>query len=547
MKSLHLSDDMRLPVDACTQTFAWIGRKGSGKTHGSGKLAEELLESSIQVVILDTVGNWFGLRIAQDGQAKGYDIPVFGGLRQDLPLLATAGEVVADVVVDSRRSVILDLSQFNYSDRKRFAADFGARLWQRKKGEADPSPLHLIIEECQLIVPQFVGKDETRMVHVYEEIIRLGRNYGIGVSMLTQRPQSVNKEVLTQAECIMAFQLNGVPERKALKEWLTYEGGDVNLVDALPGLPVGTCYLWSPQWLRQFKKITIAKKRTFDASATPKAGQHRVRRDPAPLDVQDIESRMVATMEKAKADDPKILRAEIARLKTELTKKPVESVKEVPAITDYQTQTLEDLISRGTSLSESIALAVKDLRDGLSTVANNISRQRTNAQPLIHPKPIPRDTQKRDPSPSAGLTSGQQRILDTVKMLWAREIPLSREAVARWIAIHPNGGRFNADLKGLRDAGYLDDQWRLLPAGANLATTLDTGLAALKTTLPEEGQRRIVEVLSTLDHGLSREELAAALGIHPNGGRFNSHLKWLCDMGVIPERGLLQLTDGALN
>jgi DNA helicase HerA-like ATPase len=47
------------------------------------------------------------------------------------------------------------------------------------------------------------------MVGIYEEIIRLGRNYGIGVSMITQRPQSVNKEVLNQTECLFVGQVNG--------------------------------------------------------------------------------------------------------------------------------------------------------------------------------------------------------------------------------------------------------------------------------------------------------------------------------------------------
>ena len=50
MSKLHLADDLSLPLDACTQTFAWIGRKGSGKTYGSGKLVEELLRASVQTV-----------------------------------------------------------------------------------------------------------------------------------------------------------------------------------------------------------------------------------------------------------------------------------------------------------------------------------------------------------------------------------------------------------------------------------------------------------------------------------------------------------------
>lgn len=391
MSKLHLAENLSLPLDACTQTFAWIGRKGSGKTYGSGKLVEELLRASVQTVILDTVGNWYGLRIAADGKGKGFDVPVFGGLRQDLPLLSTAGEVVADVVMDSRRSVILDVSQFNFSERKRFAADFGTRLWQRKKGEAEPSPLHLVIEECQLIVPQFVQKDETRMVHVYEEIIRLGRNYGIGVSMLTQRPQSVNKEVLTQAECIMAFQINGVPERKALKEWLTYEGGDVNLVNELPGLPVGTCYLWSPQWLRKFQKITIGKKLTLDASATPKAGKQMIRRDPAPLDVKDIEARMTSTIEKAKADDPKELHRQIVSLQRELNlhkqvtpAQSVATIKEVPVLKEGQLKRVESVITQAQAIMEKLGPLLNGLRDAVAKTGNNIPEKRTTISHVPH-------------------------------------------------------------------------------------------------------------------------------------------------------------------
>src|SRR6267142_219580 len=174
-KTLEISEDLSLPIDAATQTFAFVGRKGSGKTYGAGKLAELLMDAGVQTVILDTVGNWYGLRISADGKGKGFDIPVLGGLRGDIPLEATGGELVADLVVETGRSVIVDLSQFSLGDRKKFATAFGIRLWQRKKAESDPSPLHLVIEESQLIIPQIVRGDDARMVGIYEEIIRLGR------------------------------------------------------------------------------------------------------------------------------------------------------------------------------------------------------------------------------------------------------------------------------------------------------------------------------------------------------------------------------------
>jgi hypothetical protein len=314
---LKIADDLKLPLDAATQTFAFIARKGAGKTYAAGKLVELLLDAHVQVVVLDTVGNWYGLRLAADGKSPGYDIPVLGGLRGDIPLEAAGGALIADIVVDTGRSLVLDASQWNKADRQRFAAAFGERLWLRKKGERHPSPVMLVIEESQLIVPQDVRGDTATMVGIFEEIIRLGRNYGIGVAMITQRPQSVNKEVLNQTECLFVGQVNGSQERDALKKWITHQGMDVHLVDELPRLKVGTFYVWSPQWLNLLQQVQILPKHTYDASATPKVGDKRVQRDLKPLDLTELQEQMAATIAKAKADDPRELRKQVADLKAQ--------------------------------------------------------------------------------------------------------------------------------------------------------------------------------------------------------------------------------------
>lgn len=46
------------------------------------------------------------------------------------------------------------------------------------------------------------------MLGAVEDIVRLGRNYGSGCMLLSQRPQSVNKEVLNQVECLFVGQIN---------------------------------------------------------------------------------------------------------------------------------------------------------------------------------------------------------------------------------------------------------------------------------------------------------------------------------------------------
>jgi uncharacterized protein len=179
-----------------------------------------------------------------------------------------------------------------------------------------------VIEESQLIVPENVTKDQTTMVGTYEEIIRLGRNYGIGCTLITQRPQSVNKEVLNQTECLFVLQVNGAHERKALKEWIVHQGLDAKIINELPALPKGTAFVWSPQWLGILDKVTIGRKWTFDSTATPKPGQPRAGGEVKPIDMEDLRSKMAEAVREAEANDPKLLQRRISELERELKAKP---------------------------------------------------------------------------------------------------------------------------------------------------------------------------------------------------------------------------------
>jgi hypothetical protein len=325
-KKLALSNDLELPFDsvdgtpgAIWQKYAFLGRTGSGKTYAAKKLAELMLEAGAQIIVIDTVGVWPFLRLGP----KPFSLPVLGGLYGDVPLEPTGGAVVADFVVDTGSSAVLDTSQMIDAEQVRFATAFGERFFQRKK--SSPSPVHLFLEECQDIVPQntegFAGGIQ-RAVNVFNRIVKVGRNFRIGVSLISQRPQEVNKKALNQTECLFAFQMSGVQERKAIAAWMADKGLDVDLVAELPKLAVGQAHVWSPQWLNVSKKIRISKIRSMDASTMPKAKWGGWKMKLPPVDLPALQSRMAETIERAKAEDPKELRAQIAKLKAELAKKP---------------------------------------------------------------------------------------------------------------------------------------------------------------------------------------------------------------------------------
>jgi hypothetical protein len=331
---IKLAEHLDLPDDAATQVYAFMGRRGSGKTYAAGRLVEQLRAHGDQVVILDPVGVWYGLRLASDGKAPGLKIHVFGGNHGDLPLEAGGGKVIAELVAERGISLVLDVSGFKKAEQRRFVADFAEELFHAKKRHR--SALMVIFEEVQEFCPQHVTGDAARMVGAIESMIKLGRNYGVGAALLSQRPQAVNKDILNLSECLLAFQLTGPQERKTIEGWVREKGADGRgeIGDELPSLPIGTAMIWSPQWLQHFGRHKVLAKKTFDASATPAYGKPQRQTVLAPIDLEAVREAMAATIEQAKQNDPAALRAEVSRLSSQIRRltSDLEAARAAPAI-----------------------------------------------------------------------------------------------------------------------------------------------------------------------------------------------------------------------
>lgn len=509
MSQIPFAAGRSFPVDAATQTFGVIGRKGSGKSYGADKLIEGLDAANVHWVEIDPVGRHFGLRLAADGKTPGLDVIILGGLRGDIPLDPNAGKLVADAFLDSGRNFILDVSQFSLGERKRFATAFGEQLWQRQKGYEDPQPVHVVLEEAQLFLPQQIFKGDEHMVGIWTEIVRLGRNCGIGVTLITQRPQSVAKEALTQVECLIVFQVNGVPEKKALKEWIVEKGADTNLLEELPFLPQGTAYIWSPQWLEHFGKHKVLPKWTFDSSATPKVGAKKVKVKLKPLDLTELKEKMAATVAKLEENDPRALKRKVAELEKKLSEPvkvgykvahtKVERV-EVPVLSERDLKRLEkasdNLANQMVALQVSVdkqfrkaekvvALAKKTLEQLKGNIVDNGELLFTGI--AHHPgprkvpgtlathiiKPGPQTQLKREVVVGQLRANGEQtstfkrvvpdgevklvgRARDMIQELVNRSAEgMTKQQLAVWVGMSVGGG-FNNYLGDLRRAGLIE-------------------------------------------------------------------------------------------
>jgi uncharacterized protein len=385
MTELRISPALRLPVDAVTETIAILAKRGAGKTYTASVLVEEMLRAKLQVVVVDPIGAWWGLRAGADGKADGgYQVAVLGGDRGDVPLEPTGGRLVADLVVDERLSAVLDLSGFSKGDRRRFVADFLERLYQRNR-----DPMHVVLEEADLFAPEGRLKragDEAMLGAVYD-LVRRGRSRGLGATLITQRSASISKEVLTQAEILIALRTTGPHDRAAIEEWIKFHGSkeerDVVLGE-LSGLPTGTAFVWWPVE-EILRKVEIRERRTFDSSATPKPGERR--RAPktlADVDLEALRTQMAATIEKAKAEDPKELRRQVADLRRQLQKRPTETERvevpvEVPVIRNEDVEQLERILAPAVNgMSERLLSAVE-----LAHAVNGLAATLQDAQVLL--------------------------------------------------------------------------------------------------------------------------------------------------------------------
>lgn len=313
---LRISDELSLPIDAITKTYAVLGIRGSGKTNTAVDVVEEIIKAGHVAAIIDPLDVWYGLRSSRDGKSYGLKVYIFGGSHADVPLESTGGELVARFIVENRVPTILSLKHLRKGEQTRFVTDYCEALYHLNK-----EPLFQVIDECARFIPQRVMPDMARCVGAVADLYSEGRASGIGGALIGQRSSRINKDVLTQCDVLVTMRTQGPQDRKALEEWVDAHGTDEQkriFMREIASMPTGTGYFWDPVE-DIFKKIRFRERETFDSSVTPKVGKPVVKpKAYASIDVGLLREKMAATVERAKAEDPKALRSELAAAKKKI-------------------------------------------------------------------------------------------------------------------------------------------------------------------------------------------------------------------------------------
>jgi len=599
---IRLSASLALPMSFITSTQAILAKKRRGKSYTAQVEAEELLELGQQVVVLDPTGAWWGLRSAADGKSPGYAITIFGGDHGDVPLEVSAGEALAHAIVIERFSAVIDLSLLRKNDRLRFAADFLETLYRLNR-----QAMHLFIDEADVVAPQKTfTPEQARCLGAADELVRRGGIKGIGVTMISQRPQVVNKDVLSQIDMLLVLQMNHPKDLAAIEDWVVEHVDKASareMLASLPALPIGHAWVWAPE-AKIFQRVEIRKKRTFDSGRTPKAGE--ILKPPkqlAKVDLDRLGKTLSTAVEEARANDPKSLRARVADLLREVAaaKKAKEKivVKHVEVVKSADLRRLEALVKkidklilRITGVDADLELHLSGLRveaAKLKEVANHVTlfhAKKGDASARVEgvlelaepsaPAPMPQARRERPARPSPlklspssapplnglavvapdGLKPAHMRLLAAIA--WWESIGVSSPdlgGVAFVAKTSTKSSAFDNNRSRLRAAGFIDYPQtgrvclteggrKIAPPPPIPATNEALHETVLRQVPPALG-RMLRVLIEVYPDELALEEFAKRAETSVTSSAFHNNRSWLRARGLAdyPRTGFVRATD----
>ena len=445
--------------------------------------------------IIDPTGSWHGLKSSADGKSPGLPVYVFGGEYADVPLEPTAGEVVANFVVENRVPIVLDLKLMRKYQQVQFVTAFAETLYHRNR-----EPLMVFCDEVARFAPQIIkdrGPDAARCLGALEDITGLGRTRGLGMTIIGQRPAPISTTLRTQCETLICLRTIGKHDRRAIDEWVEAKGTQEErnkMMADVADLPNGVGYFWSPSFLGKFMKANFYLRSTFDSGATPKIGQKLITPKAfAEIDKSKLSKQIQETIEKQKADDPKELRKQIAELRKELLAKPGP-----PTVTKNYAGDIDKAFERGArsvkaelgkqirNYRKSAVEMIEGARFSLLRVHNEIEQSMKNFpeivsgspeldsiiaaakdEPIIPPAPklspsmeyVHRnEPSKERASPNGHLRPVEQKILDAIAEMEAIGVDKPPRVQVALMADYTNlaSRGFVNSMSSLRTAGLID-------------------------------------------------------------------------------------------
>ncbi len=562
--TLHIAPGVDLPLSIVTGRTAILGISGAGKTYTGLKLAELMLGAGQQVVFLDPGGIAWGLRAGSSGKS-GVPIVIVGGSHGDIPLDPNAGKLIADLVVDQRVSLVIDLSDFDTEEEQHvFSTEFASRLYRRKARHRDP--VHLIVDEADEFAPQRpISKQQNKMLAAWQTLARRGRQRGIGCTFITQRPAEFHKSCLTQCSLLIALRLLGSQDFDQIDAWIKRHHADehrAELMADLSSLEDGQAWFWSPP-LKLFKKARVNKRTTFDSSATPEVGvAARAPRGFAEVDLEALRAGMADTLVAAEANDPDKLKSKVRQLERDVMDLRARAAAHVCQETTVEPPT--ELLSACDAAAEEMrmvadhldqrALVLREAAGTLNTEATPAKVRRaarpqvaTPAPPVVLRAPTRPTGRTGEASNGAGkpVGGGADRMLFALAETHPRV--LTRRELGVRSVIRYKGGSFGTHLSDLKGQGCVSVDGQSVeiteagldksPYEAATRRTGDALVEAWAVNFTGGAKRMLYALAAVYPRVMTRVELGEAAKVNPAGGSFGTYSSALVSAGVATKMG----------
>ncbi|WP_135822598.1 ATP-binding protein [Halostella litorea] len=295
------------------------GKSGSGKSNTASVVGEELLEAGYPLLIVDTDGEYYGLKEEYELLHAGADEEC------DIQVAAEHAEKVAAMALEENVPVILDVSGYLDEDEAdELIRETARHLFTKEKKLK--KPFLLVVEEVHEYIPEGGGLGETGKMLI--KIGKRGRKHGLGILGISQRPADVKKDFITQANWLVWHRLTWENDTKVVGRIVDREYGE-----KVSDLGDGEAFLQTDWTEADVRRIQFRRKRTFDAGATPglddfERPELKSVSDTLVEDLQDITEQQEQQRDRVAELESKVERREerIAELKSEL-----ESARDVSA------------------------------------------------------------------------------------------------------------------------------------------------------------------------------------------------------------------------
>jgi hypothetical protein len=586
-----------IPNEALSHHLAFLGKTGSGKSNAAKVIVENALDAGERVCVLDPTGSWWGLRLNRSGKPSKYPVVIFGGLHADVQIGREHGAAVAEVVATSSTPAVIDTRLMTVGERTQFFTDFAQTLLRKNRG-----PLRLVIDEAHVFAPQGRVADPRsgEMLHAANNLVSLGRSIGLRIMMISQRPAKLHKDSLTQVETLVAMRVIAPQDRKAIEEWIG-EWADKDqgkeIMGSLPSLKTGDAWVWSPE-IGFLERVSFPLARTYDSGKAPTGDEAGP--ELKPLDLTAVSELLDKAAAELKANDPRHLKAEVARLQRELAA----ATKAAPADSadhgqiaarektiDLQRRRIADLESAIDTMNDRMnevwsrfSVPVADMQEAQNVcfaVRNRIlapsprkgataAESRAKAGAEAPPtetggvEPVSRPAGGRSPVSGRGpggvaavpgeaerLTGPQRHLLEALAWwaLMGHDAPTRTQLAAKagWT---PKGSNLRNRLSELSQLGLVEyprtGHVQLTSAGTTAAPAPDTGQTLIESieAVLTGPQRQIFDKLRSGDVW-TRLDLANAIGWEPAGSNLRNRLSELSQLELVeyPAKGEVQLQE----